>query len=107
MSCPDDTERDTRWMLIWISDRLRRYRQAQGLTVKEVAWRCGIERPNLSRIESGRANNITVRMLCKICSGLGTDLLTLLMQPVKMPGSKSRPGGKRTTSGKMSKRKAE
>lgn len=52
-----------------ISHNIRRIRQSKGLTVQELAYRCNIERSNMSRIEAGK-NNLTVKTLCKICEAL-------------------------------------
>lgn len=56
-----------------ISARIRELRKERGMTVQELAYRCDIERSNLSRIESGRAN-VTLKTLCAICSALGISL---------------------------------
>lgn len=56
-----------------ISARIRELRKERGLTVQELAYRCDIERSNLSRIESGRAN-ITLKTLCAICGALEVEL---------------------------------
>lgn len=42
----------------------------------ELAYRCDIERSNLSRIEAGRTN-LTLKTLCIICNALGVDLAEL------------------------------
>lgn len=56
-----------------ISARIRELRKERGLTVQELAYRCDIERSNLSRIESGRAN-MTLKTLYTICEALGVRL---------------------------------
>lgn len=56
-----------------ISARIRELRKERGMTVQELAYRCDIERSNLSRIESGRAN-VTLKTLCSICNALGVSL---------------------------------
>lgn len=56
-----------------ISDKIRALRKERRMTVQELAYRCDIERSNLSRIEGGRAN-VTVRTLCAICGALGVEL---------------------------------
>lgn len=56
-----------------ISARIRELRKGRGWTVQELAYRCDIERSNLSRIESGRAN-VTLKTLCAICNALGVAL---------------------------------
>lgn len=35
-----------------------------------------VERSNLSRLEAGRTN-VSVRMLCRLCKALDTDIWTL------------------------------
>lgn len=70
-----------------ISRRLRRLRLSRGLTVQQVAWRCGVERSNLSRLEAGRTN-VSVRMLCRLCKALDTDIWTLFgPEDDDVPGS--------------------
>ena len=59
--------------IVHISGRIRELRKERGLTVQELAYRCDIERSNLSRIESGRAN-VTLKTLCAICDALGVRL---------------------------------
>ena len=59
-----------------ICRRLRALRLSRGLTVQEVAWRCGVERSNVSRLEAGRTN-VSLRMLCRLCKALDTDIWTL------------------------------
>ena len=56
--------------------RLRQLRLARGLKEQQAAWRCGVERSNLSRLEAGRTND-SVRMLCRLCKALDTDIWTL------------------------------
>ena len=46
-----------------IALKIRTLRKARKLTVQELAYRCDIERSNLSRIETGRSNP-TVKTLC-------------------------------------------
>ena len=60
-----------------VSFRIRALRRERGLTVRELAERCEMERPNLSRIESGRTNP-TLRTLCVICQALNAEPADLL-----------------------------
>lgn len=60
-----------------IARRLRELRRERGYTVQELAYRCDMERSNLSRIESGRANP-TLRTLCNLCNALDVPLSELL-----------------------------
>lgn len=56
-----------------ICSRIRELRKEKRLTVQELAYRCDMERSNLSRIEAGRTN-LTVRTICTICNALDVTL---------------------------------
>ena len=56
-----------------ISSRIRELRKERRLTVQELAYRCDMERSNLSRIEAGRTN-LTVKTMCIICNALSVSL---------------------------------
>lgn len=56
-----------------ISGRIRKLRKERGYTVQELAYRCDIERSNLSRIEAGKCN-VTLKTLCSICNALEVGL---------------------------------
>ena len=56
-----------------ISSRIRELRKEKKLTVQELAYRCDMERSNLSRIEAGRTN-LTIRTICIICNALEVGL---------------------------------
>ncbi len=58
--------------------RIRFLRMEKGLSIQELAYRCNIERSNLSRIESGR-NNLTLRTMCIICNALEVSLNDLFV----------------------------
>ncbi len=60
-----------------ITKRLKAIRISKKLTVQEVAYRCDIERSNLSRIETGKIN-ITLKTLCLICNALEIRLSDVL-----------------------------
>ena len=55
------------------SSRIRELRRERRLTVQELAYRCDMERSNLSRIEAGRTN-LTVKTMCIICNALNVSL---------------------------------
>lgn len=59
--------------ILFISRRIKELRKENRLTVQELAYRCDMERSNLSRIEAGRTN-LTVKTLCIICNALGVSL---------------------------------
>lgn len=52
-------------------------RKEKHLTVQELAYRCDMERSNLSRIEAGRTN-LTIRTICIICSALEVGLRDII-----------------------------
>ena len=56
-----------------IAKRIKDIRRSKGLTVQEVAYRCDIERSNLSRIEAGRTN-LTLKTICLICNALNVRI---------------------------------
>lgn len=59
--------------IAYISSRIRELRKEKKLTVQELAYRCDMERSNLSRIEAGRTN-LTIRTICIICNALEVGL---------------------------------
>lgn len=61
----------------YIASRIRALRRERRLTVQELAYRCDMERSNLSRIESGRVNP-TVKTLCVICNALEVPLQAVI-----------------------------
>lgn len=60
-----------------ITHRIKEIRRAKKLTVQEVAYRCNIERSNLSRIEAGRTN-VTIKTLCLICNALDIKISDII-----------------------------
>ena len=61
----------------YISNRIRQLRKEKHLTVQEFAYRCDMERSNMSRIEAGRTN-LTVKTMCIICNALCVNLRDLI-----------------------------
>ena len=57
----------------YISARIKELRKERMLTVQELAYRCDMERSNLSRIEAGRTN-LTIKTVCIICNALNITL---------------------------------
>lgn len=62
---------------ILIGKNISRIRKEQGLTIKELGFRCDIEKTNLIPIEKGRIN-VTIGTLLKICKALDVELKDLL-----------------------------
>lgn len=60
-----------------IALRIKALRKERKLTVQELAYRCDIERSNLSRLETGRSNP-TIKTLCIICNALDVPLRSLI-----------------------------
>lgn len=57
----------------FISNKIRELRKEKQMTVQELAYRCDMERSNMSRIESGRTN-LTVKTMCIICNALTSSV---------------------------------
>lgn len=60
-----------------IAERIKALRKERKLTVQEVAYRCDMERSNLSRIEAGKTN-LTIKTICTICSALEVRLCDVI-----------------------------
>lgn len=63
--------------LILIGKNISRIRKEQAMTIKELGFRCDIEKTNLIPIEKGRIN-VTISTLLKICKALNIELKDLL-----------------------------
>lgn len=63
--------------ILCISERIKELRKERKLTVQELAYRCDMERSNMSRIEAGRTN-LTVKTLCIVCNALNVTLSDLV-----------------------------
>jgi ribosome-binding protein aMBF1 (putative translation factor) len=83
---PADTLRgsDVATLLKFIAS-IRREREAQGLTVDELAARAGIDAATLTRLESGAAFNPTIATLFRIAEVLGRDLTLALNGSASQP----------------------
>lgn len=60
-----------------IASKIKQQRLAQQMTVQELAYRCEMERSNMSRIESGKVN-VTVKTMCAICNALNVKLKDII-----------------------------
>ncbi len=69
--------------IIRISLNIRTLRTKKKLTVQELAYRCNIERSNLSRIEAGRSN-LTIKTICQICNALEVELTDIVIGVQKL-----------------------
>ncbi|WP_052634477.1 helix-turn-helix domain-containing protein [Sanguibacteroides justesenii] len=67
-----------------IALNIRRIRMSRNLTIQELAYKCDIERSNMSRIEAGKSN-VTVKTLCLICSALEIELSDLVGKSLEEP----------------------
>ncbi|HJA98831.1 MAG TPA: helix-turn-helix domain-containing protein [Candidatus Alistipes avicola] len=63
--------------ITYISKKIRELRKERKLTVQELAYRCDMERSNMSRIEAGRTN-LTVKTMCIICNALNVNLRDII-----------------------------
>ena len=62
-----------------IAQNIKKIRNSKGLSVQEVAYRCDIERSNLSRLEAGKTN-MTIKTICLICNALNVEIVDLLKE---------------------------
>ena len=60
--------------ILTLVSRFKAAREAQGLTLAEVAERMGIDAPALSRLETGKVLNPTLATLHKWAEALGQRL---------------------------------
>lgn len=65
-----------------ITQNIKKIRQSKGLSVQEVAYRCDIERSNLSRLEAGKTN-MTIKTLCLICNALNVKIKDIIAGPIQ------------------------
>lgn len=64
-------------VLIGIGLRIKILRKERGLTQKELAYSCNLEKSNLSRIEHGKCN-MTIGTLLRLCSVLEVELIDVV-----------------------------
>lgn len=60
-----------------IASKIKCSRVAQNMSIQDLAYKCDIERSNMSRIEAGK-ENLTIKTLCKICTALNITLNDLI-----------------------------
>jgi DNA-binding XRE family transcriptional regulator len=56
-------------------EKIKRAREAAGLTLAEVSRRCGIDQPALSRLETGHNKNPTLDTLWRYAAAVGLRLV--------------------------------
>jgi len=59
-----------------LGDRIRKARQARGLTQEGLAIKAGVDRSYVGGVERGQ-RNVTFTMLCKLCAALQCDVAEL------------------------------
>jgi transcriptional regulator with XRE-family HTH domain len=62
---------------------LRRRRERLGMTIRDVSRATGVNGAVISRLETGKAPNPTIRVLMKVARATGT--------PIVWPGPRERP----------------
>lgn len=60
-----------------IAMNIKAIRQSKGLSIQEVAYRCDMERSNLSRLEAGKTN-MTIKTICSICNALNIHITEVI-----------------------------
>jgi transcriptional regulator with XRE-family HTH domain len=63
-------------LYIEVGQRIKKIREAKGITQQELAARCNFEKSNMSRIEAGRTN-ITLKTLFLISKALSVHIKEL------------------------------
>lgn len=64
-------------VLLEIVALIKKARKSKNITVQELAYRCEMERSNMSRIESGRVN-ITIKTLTILANALNLNIRDLI-----------------------------
>lgn len=59
-----------------VGENIKKYRKKQGLSQQELGYRCNIDKPHISRAESGR-HNFSILMALRISEGLGINPMEL------------------------------
>ncbi len=59
--------------LLLIGKNITKFRKEKGFTIKELGYRCDIEKSNLIPIEKGRINTTALTLL-KIADALGVEV---------------------------------
>ena len=70
-----------------LAGRLRKAREATGLTLAQLSEQTGIDEPSLSRLETGKTLNPTVATLFRVAAALGLDLGFTLTATPSQPAS--------------------
>jgi DNA-binding XRE family transcriptional regulator len=63
-------------------EKIKRAREAAGLTLAEVSRRCGIDQPALSRLENGHNKNPTLDTLWRYAAAVGRRVI-LTTEPIR------------------------
>lgn len=56
-----------------IGQQLAALRKEQGLTVRQLAERCGLDHANIVKIENGKYN-VSIDILQRVCDALGANI---------------------------------
>ena len=72
---------------------LARLRREAGLTQTQLAAKVGMSAPNISRIESSPAQNVTLQTLVKLFGSLGCDV-AIVPRKRRQVGARRSPGRK-------------
>ena len=81
--------------------RLKAARKAAGLSLSDLATRCGIDQPALARLEKGDTQNLTLDLLWRYAAATGKRLLLSTKDvPDTRPASQTRRSPAKKTNGK-------
>jgi transcriptional regulator with XRE-family HTH domain len=68
-----------------VAEAVRRARKASGLSQEDLALEAGLDRTYISQVERGK-RNVTIVVLARIATALGTTPDRLLVSPRKSRG---------------------
>lgn len=60
-----------------IGKNIKKYRKLRKLTLEELAWQVGMEKPDIHNIEAGK-RNITIKNLTKLSEALEVPITKLM-----------------------------
>lgn len=66
-----------------VGAELARLRQKAGLTQEQLAERCRMKVPNLSRIENDPSPNLTLSTICKMAGAMGREMVVSFRPAVR------------------------
>jgi transcriptional regulator with XRE-family HTH domain len=60
-----------------IGERIKRLREALGISQRELARRAGVHMETIQKLEAGTQRDVTIRIALRLCKGLGVSIEAL------------------------------